>query len=390
MRTCRIERGVALVGLLGGLLAAAPAGLHAEEEEAPREVPKALVPVINAGQRALEAGDPQAALRILESYEGEPDPLQQILIGYAHLEQDEGREAEAAFRRATELDPELKQARMGLARSQAAQEDWEGVLKTLRGEVALDDSDAGLLGLYGRAAFESGDLRLAAVVSERGVVRFPDDIPLRRLDVAVLLQREDWEEAAQAALGLLSQRPNDPLLWRQLAAALERSDATLSTAALEAASMVADTDQLRTTHAARLVQEDAPDAALRVLEKLEDAPTKLRWAAAAGAEKWAEAPSSPGSDANPAQTALRAWSSDEEDSLRMLREAVQGGRVGQRVLWLFAQAALEQGRLVNEGRRALARLASSCQPYGARAAELLAAREQGVASLWLKRCSEDR
>jgi len=384
MRTCRIERGVALVGLLGGLLAGAPAGLHAEEEEAPREVPKALVPVINAGQRALEAGDPRAALRILKSYEGEPDPLQQILIGYAHLEQDEGREAEAAFRRATELDPELKQARMGLARSQAAQEDWEGVLKTLRGEVALDDSDAGVLGLYGRAAFESGDLRLAAMVSERGVVRFPDDIPLRRLDVAVLLQREDWEEAAQAALGLLSQRPNDPLLWRQLAAALERSDATLSTAALEAASMVADTDQLRTTHAARLVQEDAPDAALRVLEKLEDAPTKLRWAAAAGAEKWAEAPAE--SDGRPGYAALRAWARGEASALQALAKSVQRGGADARHLWLFGKLAVARGERLSEGRQALRRVAASCGAYGALAARELATDDPSIIPSWLERC----
>ncbi|MEM9112562.1 MAG: tetratricopeptide repeat protein [Myxococcota bacterium] len=356
--------------MLSGLIArVAPAA-------EPREVPEKLVPVINAGQRALEEGNPAAALRILNSYEGDADPLQQILIGYAHLELDQGVQAEAAFRRATELDPELQQARMGLARAQAAQENWAEVMKTLRGRVALDEDPPAVLGLYARAAFEAGDLRLAAVVAEHGVVRFPDDIALRRLDVAILLQREDWEEAAQAALGLLSVQPNDALLWRQLAAAMERSDATLSTAALEAASMITGGEALAVTHAARLVQEEAPDAALRVLEKVDTPPDALLWAAVAeGASD---------------RTALAAGSNPEKARLEVLREAVLGGRADRRVLWSFGQTALQEGRFTEEGRRALTRLASSCESYGARAAALLAARQEDLAKLWLNRCVDQR
>jgi tetratricopeptide (TPR) repeat protein len=241
----------------------------APEAEPKREVPEALVPVLNAAQRALEASDPAAAIRILRSYQGPEDALQQLLLGYAHFDLEAYEESEKAFVAALKLDPALDQATTGLARSRGAREDWAGVIEVLRGEVDPETSDAPELGLYARAAFERGDLRLAALLAERGVMRFPEDVPLRRLDVAILLEREDWDEAAEAALGLLAREPDDPLLWRQLAAATERSDSVLSVAALEAASLASlDDDRLKLGLAARLVEAGAAPAAAAVLEEV--------------------------------------------------------------------------------------------------------------------------
>ncbi|MGF1508226.1 MAG: tetratricopeptide repeat protein [Myxococcota bacterium] len=236
-------------------------------QERKREVPAELVPVINAAQRALEASDPEAALRILKSWEGEPDPLQQLLAGYAHFDLEAYPAAARAFGEALQMDPGLSQARTGLARTRAAQDDWPGVIAALKDVVDVQRSSAPEIGLYARAAFEEGDLRLASVLVERGMLRFPDDVALRRLDIATLLKREAWGEASEAALGLLATNPDDALLWRQLAAATERSDSALSMAALEAATLAAPEDaRLALGLAGRLVEAGALEAGAEILE----------------------------------------------------------------------------------------------------------------------------
>jgi len=224
-------------------VATAVAPAHAEEPEDRREVPEDLVPVLNAAQRALEADDPQAAVRILDSYEGDPDPLQQLLAGYARMDLDQPAEAESVFRSALELDDALEQARTGLARALVAQEKWKGAIEILRKTVDVERSDALELGLYARCALEAGDLRLASLLAERGLLRFPEDITLRRIDVEVLVRREAWSRALEAALGLLSRAPRDELGWRQLAVAADRAAPELAVAALEGAMLVAPENQ---------------------------------------------------------------------------------------------------------------------------------------------------
>lgn len=225
----------------GVLLLAAPASAQrpgSPADDGRREVPEALVPVLNAAQRALESDDPRAALRILGTYEGDPDPLQRLLAGYAYVDLDQNDKAEQSFRAALELDDSLEQARTGLARSLVAQEKWAGAIEVLRGVVDIDRSPAIELALYARAAYEAGDLRLASLLAERGLLRFPEDVTLRRIDVEVLVRREAWSDALEAALGLLARVPDDELGWRQLAAAADRAAPELAVPALEAAAMV--------------------------------------------------------------------------------------------------------------------------------------------------------
>jgi tetratricopeptide (TPR) repeat protein len=221
---------------------AAPAAAQSDGTEPQREVPPALVPILNAAQRALEADDAPAALRILATYDGAPDPLHRLLAGYAHMDLDQLTEAEAAFRSALELDDGIEQARTGLARSLVAQEKWSDAIGVLREVVDVERSPAVELGLYARAAYESGDLRLASLLAERGVLRFPADLTLRRIDLEVLVRRGAWNDALEAALSLLASEPTDPLAWRQLAAAADRVAPELALPALEAASLAAPDD----------------------------------------------------------------------------------------------------------------------------------------------------
>lgn len=115
---------------------------------------------------------------------------------------------------------------------------WEEAAAVLTPAVAPEAAPAGALALLTRVVLEAGDLRRARLLAERGLLRFPNDLRFRRLDLAVLVARRDWQEAAAAARSVLVRDPSDALAWRQLAAAEieRRGDGTADArAALEAA-----------------------------------------------------------------------------------------------------------------------------------------------------------
>ena len=90
----------------------------------PREIPEALVPILSAAEKALEAGDAKKAIAYLHHYAGEPDPLHQLLLGHAQNRFGANAEAEKAYRRALELDPRLRPAAMGLVRLLVDRRSW--------------------------------------------------------------------------------------------------------------------------------------------------------------------------------------------------------------------------------------------------------------------------
>lgn len=132
-------------------------------------------------------------------------------------------------------------------RALAAEGRWAEAAAALSPVVDPERGPADLFALYTRAVLEAGDLRRARLLSERGLLRFPDDLRFRRLDLAVLVAREEWREAAAAARSVLARAPEDTLAWRQLAAALlETPDESPSEAraALEAAWLAQPSDRV--------------------------------------------------------------------------------------------------------------------------------------------------
>ena len=128
------------------------------------------------------------------------------------------------------------------ARSFAREGRWAEAARTLSA-VDASTAPADVLVLLTRAVLESGDLRRARLLGERGLLRFPDDIRFRRLDLAVLIERRQWSEAAAAARSILSKQPEDPIAWRQLAAAtIAGDDEAQQRAVLEAAHLAAPDD----------------------------------------------------------------------------------------------------------------------------------------------------
>ena len=104
------------------------------------------------------------------------------------------------------------------ARTLAQDGQWSEAAQALT-SVDPGSANANVLALLTRSVLEAGDLRRARLLAERGVLRFPDDLRFRRLDLAVLMARRQWPEAAAAARSVLVRKPDDPVAWRQLAAA---------------------------------------------------------------------------------------------------------------------------------------------------------------------------
>ena len=129
------------------------------------------------------------------------------------------------------------------ARLLAEEGNWAQAARRLSPVVDPERAAAGPLALLTRAVLEAGDLRRARLLAERGLLRFPDDLGFRRLDLAVLVARRQWAEASAAARSILAEEPTDRIAWRQLAAAtLQRNDDADKRVVLEAAHLAQPDD----------------------------------------------------------------------------------------------------------------------------------------------------
>jgi tetratricopeptide (TPR) repeat protein len=200
-----------------------------------RTVPEELAQALNA---ARQAGDVATALKSLEGYRGPAHPLLSLALGHAYARSDRQEDAEKSYRQALALDPLLHEAGLGLAGLAARREDWSAARQLLAAHCDANADDRALL-LYAQAAWRTGDARLATVLTQQGLVRFPDQPGFRRLDLALLIQARRWAEAAAAARSALAIAPRQAELWRQLAyCEQEAGHPETAVAALEAAWLV--------------------------------------------------------------------------------------------------------------------------------------------------------
>ncbi|MCX8039525.1 MAG: tetratricopeptide repeat protein [Planctomycetota bacterium] len=234
--------------------------------------------------------------------------------------------AERDFRAALAAAHTARAARWGLARCAALRGAWSSALAEASAALAGGDGEAEHFAFLAECALRAGDRRLATLAVQQGILRFPSERRLRRLELQLLLAAEQAAEAASAARALLAADPDDSELWRALAWAAERlgNDAE-ARAALEAALACAPADaELRRQLASRQWAAGQALAALATLRPLLSEPAA-------------------------ADPALLAWAaelalaSDEVPLARQWLEAVpsaQRGRVHHR---LAAQAALRAG-----------------------------------------------
>lgn len=256
-------------------LALFTAALVAVEPPAP-----ALVTLLRQTQEA----PPAAAVARLEVWDGPDHPLRHLALGLLRLRLAEApgadavallRGAEAAFTDALAGDDTLRQAHLGLARCAAHREDWPAARRHAAAAIDPGTAEAAHLVFLAETARRAGDHRLATLAAQTGVLRFPEDDRLRRLELAALVEAGRAEDARQAVLALLAQTPTDTALWRHLAWAAQtthRPDEAL--AALEAALATAPGDTLlRRQVGEYFLAQGLASAALATLTPLVDPAT---------------------------------------------------------------------------------------------------------------------
>ncbi|MCK6438949.1 MAG: tetratricopeptide repeat protein [Planctomycetes bacterium] len=202
-----------------------------------------LAALLEKVQTALDEGRAQAAVDLLNEWKGDDHAHRQLLLGHARMRLEQHAQAQDAYRTALNLDPTLRPATLGLANCALAEQRWKDALALLAPVIDIRTADAGEISAYARAAYETGDFRLSALIVEQGMLRFPADMALRRLDLSLLNKQERFDEAQDAALALLRESPAESQLWNALAfAARETSNDERSLAAIEAAALLAPKD----------------------------------------------------------------------------------------------------------------------------------------------------
>ncbi len=241
--------------------------------ELPQPVPRPVAELLDR----IAAAEPAEVIAQVDSWSGAAHPLLLLVRGQARVRLDRHAEAEADFRAALELDPRLRQARLGLAQCAVAREDWTAASREAAAGIDPIEADAAQLGFLAGVALRAGDWRLATLAAQQGILRFPDDVALRRTELAVLAHAGRAEDARQAALALLARAPQDAGLWRQLAwAAQETGRDAEALAALEAASAAAPADLgLRQRLAAQQLAHGLPQAALVTVRPLMAEPATV-------------------------------------------------------------------------------------------------------------------
>jgi tetratricopeptide (TPR) repeat protein len=250
---------------------------HLSAAEQKREVSAEVALLLTA----VAKDEPAAALERIRAYAGAAHPLITLAAAQANWRlagevKDEAsarthrQAAERSYREALVQDPTLRQAHLGLAQCAAAREDWLTASREAAAGVDPALSDRGEVTFLAHAALQARDWRLAGIASQQGILRFPDDATLRRIELAVLMNAGRAEDARQAVLAMLAKSPDDADLWRHLAWAAQetrREDEAL--AALEAASMLRPDDRaLRRSLAETQLGRGLPQAAFATVKVL--------------------------------------------------------------------------------------------------------------------------
>ncbi len=256
----------------------------AEDQAPPRTVPIAVAQVLNQ----VRGADPATAETLLLAYAGPPHALISLALGNAHLQRsDSVPEAERpalwaaaaqAYAQATQLDPTLVAARLGVARCAAVRGEWAAAVAACSACLSPDTAAVLDLAFFIDCAARAGDSRLAANLVSHAIIRHPGETVFRRQELALLAAAERWEEARAAVLALLAATPVDADIWRTYAGANAHGgsgNAETSRIALEAALLIQPDDRStrRALAEAQLAAGQAPAALATLQPALADPST---------------------------------------------------------------------------------------------------------------------
>ena len=203
--------------------AACLAGPVARAERKAIELAPEMAKVLADAQADLRDNRPAKAVERLTAFKGKGDHvLRHLILGHAYLRQDKPALAEAAYRKALDMDNGLAEAGLALAQVYGRQEKWPEAARLFGRYAAPDSCPADVLLLYAQVANRMRDRRLCTLLTRKGIVRFPGDLRFRRLDLALLADTEQHAAMRQTVTLLLGKAPADRALWQNLAFACDR------------------------------------------------------------------------------------------------------------------------------------------------------------------------
>lgn len=253
-------------------------GQMAPAAESARVVPPEVADLLTKAAQAA----PADAVALLDAWKGEPQALVFLARGQARWrvaqagERKPGELTAAAgdFTAALNLDPSLRSAHLGLAQLAAARDDWSAATREAAAAQDPESPDKALTVFLAQAALRAGDWRLASLAAQQGILRFPDEAALRRVELSVLVHAGRAEDARQAVLALLARQPQDGELWQHLAWAAHET--RRDDEALGALELVLALDPGNRKHRRQLAEaqlgQGLPQAALATVRPLVNDP----------------------------------------------------------------------------------------------------------------------
>lgn len=146
----------------------------------------------------------------------------QYLVGEALLVLDRPEEAERAFAATVAARPAAVPAQVGLGRARTRLGRFDEAETSLAAALAADPKDLGALVAQGELSLARGDLEAAEKRLAAAHASAPDDPLAARAWFEVLLRKQDSAAAAELAEGLMRSRPEHPLGPFLLAVVMER------------------------------------------------------------------------------------------------------------------------------------------------------------------------
>lgn len=223
-----------------------------------------------------------------ETFEVEPPPLTDkekaqlaVIIGTAYYNRGKEGDMERAveaYRKATELDPELRQARRNFGMLLYADGKYREALDAFNSELAAGYQDAELLYYVAQALYEvfhaeerrePGQREAARIAMEKVLVERPEDEKVQRWLAYINLESGRYDEAIRLLEGIVDAHPFSAEYNKMLATAYQRKgDLEKALEQLEIAARLVPPDQKTCKDLAYLnEQQNLPEAAAIWLEK---------------------------------------------------------------------------------------------------------------------------
>lgn|GEM_PF-5577774 len=223
--------------------------MHAQKAQPTLEVSEAQAEVIAQVERALNEERWRAALDLLAKWpreSGEGDHvIPHLLRARAHFGLEDHASGVRSLRAALELGPNMRDVWLELATREGEANNAALSLQAYGKAWALSDAQQGQPTLadcqrYAWAAYDAGDARLATLLLQSALLRFPSDVALRELDAYLLADRQDFAQADLALRSLIGSNAEKLAdYWQRLAHLRWQSEGltTPTLAVIEAAAL---------------------------------------------------------------------------------------------------------------------------------------------------------